>query len=277
MDSTSTLPTIYSQEEQNFLTKYLFDEIKIKSNVWLGAKRYDKNSFKWTDNSDTRYTNYAEKSPNRQRGDCLKMQSGLGFTSPLNPDIRRGSWADVSCSEKNFVLCQKIPVSLTSFLQKSLIEKEKNFEELIKQLTIETENSLKRLEQNLLPIGFVYVQFPDKKPPQEIWPSMTWNDISKQYENLFFRVLGNKTEAFGKIQEENISRISEVEALFNDDKGFNRNEGRSQVGVKCPNDGWSDWIYTGSRHNRSTYIRFLSSGGEVRPKNMAIKVWERTN
>jgi hypothetical protein len=58
------------------------------------------------------------------------------------------------------------------------------------------------LNKNLIPIGFIYVQLPNQKVPNEIWPSMTWANISTQYANIFFRVLGDKTGPFEQIQEE---------------------------------------------------------------------------
>jgi hypothetical protein len=57
---------------------------------------------------------------------------------------------------------------------------------------------------------------PDQKSPREIWSSMTWTDISKQYANVFFRVFGDKTEAFGKIQDENTCMTSKMMSRFDD-------------------------------------------------------------
>ena len=43
----------------------------------------------------------------------------------------------------------------------------------------------------------------------------------------------------------------------------------------------SDWIYTGdysksTAYGHSVHLRFAVSGGEVRPRNMAIRIWKRT-
>jgi hypothetical protein len=55
-------------------------------------------------------------------------------------------------------------------------------------------------------------QMPNQIARQEIWSSTTWSDISTQYEYVFFRVLGDKTEAFEKIQDENIFMISIIQS-----------------------------------------------------------------
>jgi hypothetical protein len=35
--------------------------------------------------------------------------------------------------------------------------------------------------KNLVPIGFIYVQWPKKKSLTELWPWMTWSDMSSAY------------------------------------------------------------------------------------------------
>jgi hypothetical protein len=41
------------------------------------------------------------------------------------------------------------------------------------------------------------------KPPSDIWPWMTWKDISSSYDGVFFRAEGGASEKFREIQEEN--------------------------------------------------------------------------
>ncbi|KAH9399995.1 hypothetical protein TYRP_001549 [Tyrophagus putrescentiae] len=62
---------------------------------------------------------------------------------------------------------------------------------------------IEKLTKNPVPIGFIYVQLPKEKSPQEIWSSeLKWTDISTTYESIFFRVAGNQAAAFGTVQEE---------------------------------------------------------------------------
>jgi hypothetical protein len=71
------------------------------------------------------------------------------------------------------------------------------------EATNELKASINQLKKELLLNGFIYVQLPNQRSPQEIWPSMKRNDISQQYSNVFFRVIRDKTEAFDRVQEEN--------------------------------------------------------------------------
>ena len=56
MDKTSTLITIHSAEEQEFINEYLFKTNKIVDNVWIGLK-YNNNAFEWKDSTDYNYKN----------------------------------------------------------------------------------------------------------------------------------------------------------------------------------------------------------------------------
>ncbi len=128
----------------------------------------------------------------------------------------------------------------------------------------------------LIPIGFIFIQLPNRNSPQEIWPSMTWTDISTQYSNVFFRVLGDKTASFGNVQEENVNKITNIISRYGS-YGNVPSWGPSYMDVTCPESGWSEWIWFGnSEGGRSIFNQFYYSGGEVRPRNMAIKVWKRT-
>jgi hypothetical protein len=39
--------------------------------------------------------------------------------------------------------------------------------------------------------------------------------------------------------------------------------------------GWSDWVVTGKHDSAWRATRLYVSGGEVRPRNMAIRIWKR--
>ncbi len=42
------------------------------------------------------------------------------------------------------------------------------------------------------------------------------------------------------------------------------------------NDQWSGPLYGGSDAGNTYGISFLATGGEVRPKNTAMRIWKRT-
>ena len=101
-----------------------------------------------------------------------------------------------------------------------------------------------------------------------------WTDITVQYAGLFFRAEGGGADPFGTIQEENAPRVTE--AIISHHDGHRLDEwNRVTLGVGAWSSGiglyagrWDEPI--GNTH------RFYTSGGEVRPKNMAIRVWKRT-
>lgn len=100
-------------------------------------------------------------------------------------------------------------------------------------------------------------------------------DISNTYSNLFFRVNGDKSN-FGTVQEEHIPRIDKVK--YN---GCNWSEADcvGDSGEYEINEGWSHTVSTGHFYNGATETiimknQFHSIGGEVRPGNMAIKIWK---
>ena len=143
------------------------------------------------------------------------------------------------------------------------------------------QKEFEKLTKNPVPIGFIYVQLPKEKSPQEIWSigEIKWTDVSSSYESIFFRVVGSKTETFGNIQEDFSPYIDKVSFYCQGDK----------KGVPCSyvteahiprGGGWSGDLYTVMKFkgpgNDNESISFHFSGGEVRPRNMAVRVWKRT-
>ncbi|CAG2171721.1 unnamed protein product [Oppiella nova] len=103
------------------------------------------------------------------------------------------------------------------------------------------ENLLTRVKNranDLVPIGFIYTQHPDQAEPGELWPGYTWADVTGQYAGLFFRAEGGSSLPFnGGAQGEDAPSVDEPY-----------------------------WV---------EYFKVKVSGGEVRPKNQAIRIWER--
>jgi hypothetical protein len=99
---------------------------------------------------------------------------------------------------------------------------------------------------------------------------MTWNDMSSAYAGVFFRVTGGEAASFGQVQEDNESRLEEVDSAY-----FTMGMKLGSP-IKTRIGEWSDWIYSGSQDGSGRHLRFKMSGGEVRPRNMAIRVWKRT-
>jgi len=123
---------------------------------------------------------------------------------------------------------------------------------------------------------------PSQQEPNLIWPKYKWQDISKSYEGLFFRVLGANSSKFGEIQKESSPRLSEVrsDSQTNINK---RNETDGEMDIVIPQNGeWSHWIWKSDVHNTTEKVvpffqSFKLSSVEVAPRNTAIKVWKRIN
>jgi hypothetical protein len=98
---------------------------------------------------------------------------------------------------------------------------------------------------------------------------MTWNDVTSNYAGLFFRAEGGGSEAFEKIQSENSPRLIGVDSHFLDNY-------QSRGPIQITPGKYSQWLSTGGSNAASSSINFLVSEGEVRPRNMVIRVWKRT-
>jgi hypothetical protein len=278
-ENNSTLVTIHSKDEQDFLSNLLFKIHKVVDTVWIGAK-YSSSKFKWTDDSELSFTNWGDGSPsNTSDKACVQM-------IPENSSV--GKWVNEPCNKNNKVVCQKMQTWSLSRLQKTLLDARKYLTDSFSDTKKELENTKKELEntkkeledtkkqlnnlqQNpVLPIGFIYVQLPNDKSPSEIWPWMKWNEVSSAYAGVFFRVTGGGAATFGQVQEENSPQLTNVESPV-------RCNGAGES-TKVASNSWSDYVITGNTEGpcgKDRGMRFHISGGEVRPRNMAIRVWKR--
>jgi hypothetical protein len=234
-ENGSSLITVHFLEEQEFISN-LFKTQKVANDIWIGVK-YTNNKYKWEDDSDLVFTNWEQGSPKNQTDHCVQL---------LSDENSFGKWSDVLCNRKNLVVCQKMQTWSLSNLQKLLL------------------NTIK----NPFPIGFIYVQLPNEKSPTEIWPWMTWKDITSAYAGLFFRAEGGGSEKFGNVQGDDSPRLISVK----DDV----TECKRSVQNIVPGT-WSSPIASGKDGCDSILgLQFLLSSVEVRPRNMAIRVWKRT-
>jgi hypothetical protein len=101
-----------------------------------------------------------------------------------------------------------------------------------------------------------------------------WKDVTSEYAGVFFRAEGGRSAAFGTIQEEGCPQLTSVKTNWGEYKDENDNWKKIPEINIIPNQ-WSKFITTGS--DKSTYlISFRSNSSEVRPRNMAIRIWKRT-
>ena len=129
-------------------------------------------------------------------------------------------------------------------------------------------------KENMIPLGFIYVQLPKEKAPSTIWSSMVWTDVTSDYAGLFFRAGGGDAAAFGSIQEDHTRNLVSVKSGVNFDLGNHC----SHTPDKFTRIANSQVLCTASygATNGVNAINFTLATGEVRPRNMAIRVWKRT-
>ncbi|KAH9401819.1 chromatin-modulating protein mrc1, partial [Tyrophagus putrescentiae] len=259
--NSGTLAVIHYVEEQNFLANYLFTRKKVVDNVWIGAKYIGNKLFQWEDHTPltgSGYSHWAAGSPKNLTDHCVEMVADEGS---------EGKWVDERCARKNLAVCQKTQLPSVLSLAETVFHLKHSLEE--------TNKKVAQLEKEAIPIGFTYVQLPKDKAPSELWPSLTWTDISSEYEGVFFRVVGGGAGSFGMVQQENAPRLERVYA------GLNTvlNTGHVEVdhNMSIPVTGWSYGVATGAYDGVNVYTYFKHTDiAEVRPKNMAIKVYKRT-
>ena len=276
IDQSSTLLTIHSTDEQQFLNNLLTKYKNISNYVWIGMSYINK-SYKWLDGTDTNFTNWSEDSVRDGTDPCVEMS--------LTTESM-GKWFDVSCKRPALVVCQKKQdINLNSL--KDVIENltqvlEKQNQE-IKSLKTEHKESTKdmqdeinelknELKMNVIPIGFLYIQLPNQSSPIELWPKTSWSEVTQQYAGLFFRVEGGGSDSFGQIQQANQSWISNINARgFTAKRSFSDND-LTDFGTGEMNEG--QWHYRDDGYGLFE-INFYTTKAEVRPKNTAIKIWKR--
>lgn len=132
-------------------------------------------------------------------------------------------------------------------------------------------------QSHLIPPGFIYVQLPGEASPGTLWTEVKWTDVSKDFAGVFFRVEGGGASAFGAgVQAENAAGGIGSIAVENYSYDVHAN---ATVALKAGQ--WSPRIFTGTANPNEPAIfqyswKVLPTGGEVRPRNVAIKVWKRT-
>lgn len=120
------------------------------------------------------------------------------------------------------------------------------------------------------------MQYPFEVEPSKLWNCSNgrWVDISNTYANLFFRVNGNSS-IFGEVQKENVPKIEKVKYNYCKWSDNNCFSDQSEYTFQ---EGWSHTVSTGyvfsSTLTDAVKNQFFSTGGEVRPRNMAIRIWK---
>ncbi len=127
-----------------------------------------------------------------------------------------------------------------------------------------------------MPIGFMYIQFPNQPSPQTLWGTgMTWQNVSSDYADCFFRAEGASTStnnSYGAIGFEQGRQNDALQAHYHRFTAFlatplfARNGGDGVLG-----DGF------GTSTSTTTGVGGGGrSANETRPINYTVRIWKRT-
>ena len=139
----------------------------------------------------------------------------------------------------------------------------------------------KAIIDKVWPIGVIYVQFPQQKSPQELFPNTTWVELD--YGGAFFRASGGNAAAFnGGKQEELVGPHSDSVTVtggnhrhpysFSD----THNGGEHDKPVAYDNSNNETTGYTGYSGDLSMSGTVNHTAKENRPANYTIRIWKRT-
>jgi hypothetical protein len=203
--------------------------------------------------------------------------------------VEDGDWKDVPCQRPNYVLCETLQTwagneLLAAILSlrlelaasnskvedhQSKIEDQQNKIEDHQSKIADQQTKIENLQKNPVPIGFIYVQLPNKPAPQEIWREVAWTQRTAQYAGLFFRAEGGESAAFGTNQGQSSPRVTNV-AMY---------QYETEGPISLPLGAYSQHILTGFSGGGGTPLglAFLTSNVETKPSNTAIRIWERTS
>ena len=252
IDQDSSLITIHSTEEQEFLNNLLHSYNGISPNAWLGMK-YNNKSFEWLDGTKVNYTNWADDAVRDGSEPCVLM-------SLVKANI--GKWLDELCKRTALIVCQKKQTFSLNTLREAVV-------------AMETKINVLESRSSTVPRGFLYTQLPEQSSPEEIWPHLNWTEVTEQYAGLFFRAEGNTSEPFGQVQHANQSTISTFSTRTSG--------GNDQIPYQVDHfiDASYGWNSINWTRSDGLKLPFYAMGvhittGDVRPVNTAVRIWKRT-
>ena len=180
--------------------------------------------------------------------------------------------ASFELSKKYFLEAQK---ALHNEIKALKLELEKTKQKDVNQNFSKAvvENAVKRT----IPPGFIYIQYGNQAEPKQIWPSLSWTEVTAEYSGQFFRAVGGESESFGAKQSGNVPQVTRVSHEWVWRR--QRPNENFQGDVFLRPGQTTEPIRTGRSYGAgvgSVYgITFTMSEGEVRPYNSAVRIWKR--
>lgn len=194
-----------------------------------------------------------------------RPNSNLNSCVQIDPRLNR--LQDVDCLQQNIPLCQKSSGWTIGDTIKKITTNQNAIDALTSKLTLQKLNvsdSIVALRNDLIPIGFIYIEYRNQSSPSTLWPTMNWVDITSDFAGQFFRALGGNSSAWDEVQQPCAPKIARVGSTG----------GNAEV-----LDSWFNHpvkkIHTGKYESPGTGTRFFIEGCEVRPINTAVRIWKR--
>ncbi|XP_037047876.1 snaclec subunit A-like [Bradysia coprophila] len=180
-DEDGTLVIIKTATEQMFIRELV---LNATTNVWIGAERRpgSETEYIWNDGSAVhRFTYWQPGSPIiGDRRDCVIMRRDIPTLS--------FQWTNIACSTSSGFICEKKQIWPFEYLQEAILDARRtkehsvlSFIDQLADLTTKlnrTNTELKHLQDNPVPLGFVYTQLPDQPAPWILWYTVEWTEIT---------------------------------------------------------------------------------------------------
>jgi hypothetical protein len=138
-------------------------------------------------------------------------------------------------------------------------------------------------QNNAVPIGYIYVQYPSQTAPALLWPWATWSNVSSSYAGDFFRAEGGDASAFESGEQAHQLQDhghSKTESAHTHTTGEN---------ISSTSGGATPAIIRGTANLPGSFTLGSTTTGsvignpnsgnhgtETRPVNRTIRVWKRT-
>jgi len=131
----------------------------------------------------------------------------------------------------------------------------------------------------LLPVGFIYFQLPGKPEPSTMFVG-NWTNVSDQYAGLFFRVEGGNASGFGAGAQDHQNRSHQhsFTQKYGTAYRYTLRSRNSVRGFTSGNSYAEEYYLDESNITQMQATENTGNeGGEARPINRTIRIWERTS
>ncbi|CAG2103508.1 unnamed protein product [Medioppia subpectinata] len=276
-DPKATLPTVWTAAENQFIYDMIKPYATKALSAWLGIL-HQGTTITWVDKSAMSYQNYVYTGQTHQ--ECIQM---------YNTATIFGAWVDGPCTGRGLTVCQRIVHNCPNYMpqllatNKKVTTAEAKLADAIKQfdeqiaginnlLTVDYKDMIDIIK-NPVPINFVYTQLPGTDEPGTLWKNVKFEEVSDKYPGLFFRVEGQGSGAFGAIQEANFTGVEIIRT-----KQFEGLKYKSLGKVTDRSLSLGKWLVEGGKELPATscLVNMYRSNIENRPKNVAVKIWKRS-